>query len=277
MNNYFKQIKILQKKTLNKLMYKNVILITVLFFLVFATGCKDDSSEAEVKILVQNEFNLSMKEDLGAATRTLGLRVKTIKAEFCENTIINVSPNINNDLLYISIQDIPTPDCSSPIFFAAANVVLGVLEPQNYNLKITLKNVINNWGVLEVADDYYEIDMIDSDGILIKENRLYKIPKNTIWGYVAFENINQSVANNFINEVSGVSSARAYQDGYYGYFSVENNDLTILEEDFLHSKTNTFGFDFQGEVNDLETILSSYRSTYPSVEFKIFTSEGEVL
>ena len=258
-------------------MYQNTRLLTVLFLIIFAGGCKDDSVESDVKVLVQKEFDISMWEKLDGDTRKFQLNIKTIKPQFCENTLINVLPTSNEDQLAVSIQDIPAPDCPNPVFYATSNASLGILDIQNYNMEISLKNVIHNRGILEVTDDYYEIGLVDLDGIVIKENRLYKIPKNTIWGYVSFEDIDQAAAYDFMNEVKAICSARTYENGYYGYFSVVDNELSVLGEAFSHPNTKSFGFDFQENVNDLEAIISTYRVDYPNIEFKIFTSRGIVL
>jgi hypothetical protein len=259
-------------------MLKSTNLGALLFLLIFTIGCKDEPTEEEVDVTIDSEFNILLWESLEESSRTFNINVETIKSESCENTLIDVTPFIVGSIVSINIHDIPAPDCPSPTFVADANVEVGTLNSQSYETVISLKDVIENEGTLTVEDDYYELIMNAFDGIVIPENRLYKVPQNTIWGYIASDNSNaDSVVDGFIDELEDVTDSQDYIDGYYGYFSALNNQLTILNQDLLQSSVSTFGFSYQGDNSDLTNILSTYRSQYAGVEFKIFTSKGEEL
>jgi hypothetical protein len=114
------------------------------------------------------------------------------------------------------------------------------------------------------------------DGISIPNSRLYKVPQNTIWGYVSYSSIDaEEQADEFLNELNSIAEAKPFLDGYYGYFSMENDKLTVLTEDFPKVLGKTFGLDYDGGNDELIGILENYRSLYPSLVFKIFTSTGE--
>lgn len=259
-------------------MLKSTILGTTIFLLIFTIGCKDELIVEEVDVTIEDEFKILLWESLEENTRTFNLKVETIKSESCENTLIDVAPSIVGSNISFTIHDIPAPDCPAPIFIANANVEIGSLVSQPYEMIISLKNVIQNKGTLTVENDFYELKMKELNGIVITERRLYKVPQNTIWGYIAFDNSNaDSVADGFISEMDDVADDQDYSDGYYGYFSVENNKLTLLNQNILQSSIRTFGFSYDGDYSDLMTILSTYRSQNSGVEFKIFTSTGEEL
>ena len=138
--------------------------------------------------------------------------------------------------------------------------------------------MVYNYGTLSVADDYYQVEMRNSDGITFPYKRLYRIPQNTIWGYIAYdENSSIPVASSFLNELEVLAVDKNFQDGYYGYFSVLNNNLSILNEDIPFSKQTAFGYEFEGNNDNLIGLLTSFRNNYPGMEFRIFTSKGEVL
>lgn len=259
-------------------MLKSTSIVTIVFLLIFTFGCKDNQIDEEVNVTIDDEFKIFLWEVLEENDRSFNLKVETIKSESCENTLIDVAPSITEENISFTIHDIPEPDCPAPIFIANANVEIGLLNSSSYEVIISLKNVIQNEGTLSVESDYYELKMKELNGIIVPEKRLYKIPQNTIWGYIASDNSNaDSVSDGFIVELDNVSEDQDYTDGYYGYFSVENNYLTILKQNISQGTVRTFGFSYDGDNSELMNILSDYRSQYPDVDFKIFTSKGEEL
>ncbi|MFK7775005.1 MAG: hypothetical protein AB8F94_22890 [Saprospiraceae bacterium] len=259
-------------------MLKNTSIVAIVFFLIFTLGCKDNSIEEDVNVTIDDEFKVLLWESLEENNPTFNIKVETIKSESCENTLIDVAPSIAGNNISFTIHDIPEPDCPAPIFVADANVELGMLDSQSYEMIISLKNVIQNQGTLKVESDYYELKMKELDGIVIPEKRLYKVPQNTIWGYIASDNSDaDSVSDGFITELTDVTEDQDYIDGYYGYFSAENNDLTILKQNIAYNSVRTFGLSYDGNTADLIDILNSFRSQHANVEFKIFTSKGEEL
>lgn len=260
-------------------MLKSTNIGAIVFFLIFIVGCKPDPVVEDVNITIEDEFKILLWESLEGNDRSFYINVETIKSESCENTLIDVAPSIVGNDISITIHDIPEPDCPAPIFIADVNVEFGTLDfSQSYETIISLKNVIQNQGTLKVESDYYELKMKELNGIVIPEKRLYKVPQNTIWGYIASDNSNaDSVSDGFITELNDVTDPQDYLDGYYGYFSTENNELTILKRNISQGSVRTFGFSYDGDTTDLMDILSNYRSQFANTEFKIFTSKGEEL
>lgn len=258
-------------------MYRIAILGMLLMFL-FTVGCKDNSVVEEPNVSVKKEFRIIPWEVLDGNNRAFQINIETILTESCENTVIDVLPSFGNNDISLSIRNIPTPDCIAPIFPATSKNMIGDLQLPNYDIEISLKDVIHNNGELFVEEEYYEIKMENLDGIVIPDTRLYKVPENTIWGYVAYsENTHETIANDFVDEIESVTTTKDFEDGFYGYFSIENSKPTILNEDITHSIDNAFGLSFSGDNVLLTDILSNYRTQHPDLVFKIFTSKGEEL
>jgi len=259
-------------------MKKCAVLGIIFLFTIFNFACKDDPQDDDPNINIEKEFKILPWETLSSSDRSFHLNIETIQPKSCENSQIDFTPtNIGNQISLI-IKDIPEPDCPAPFFSANANYELGSLSPIEYSLQISLKDLVHNEGSLIVTDEYYEIAMENLDGIIIPNTKLYKVPEAMIWGYVSYSSANEAVySEGFIDEVKGISENEEFQNGYYGYFSIENNSLNILNEDLPKLFNPTFGFKFQDEISQLETILADYRSLYPNIDFKIFTSTGEAL
>ena len=259
-------------------MNKCAILGAMILFMILNFGCKDDPTDEGFNVNIEKEFKILPWENLESNTRTFHLNVETIQSQSCENSIIDLTPTAVGSQINLTIRDIPAPDCPAPIFPAKANFEVGDLNLPEYKLQISLKDLVHNIGDLMVTEEYYDIQMIDLDGIIIPNQRLYKVPTETIWGFASFaSNDEQSFVDEFMNEVNDISEGREYQDGYYGYFSAEDNSLTIHNENMMKQFIQTFGRSFQNDVTELQTILTNYRTLYPNIDFKIFTSKGEVL
>ena len=259
-------------------MNKIAVLGAMMLFVVLNFGCKDDPTDEGLNINIEEEFKILLWENLASNDRTFHLNVETIQSQSCENSLIDLTPTAVGSQINLTIKDIPAPDCPAPIFPAKANFEVGNLNLPEYKLQISLKDLVHNIGDLMVTDEYYDIQMADLNGIIIPNQRLYKVPTETIWGFASYATSDeQTYVDEFAAEVNGISEGKDYQDGYYGYFSVENNSLTIHNEDISNQFTQTFGRSFQNDISDLETVLTKYRTLYPNIDFKIFTSKGEVL
>ena len=259
-------------------MLKSTSIVAIIFLIVFIIGCKEELIMEQVNITIDDEFKILLWESLEGNNRSFNLNVETIKSESCENTLIDVAPSVVGNSISFTIHDIPQPDCPAPIFIADANVEVGILDSQSYDMIISLKNVIQNEGTLNVESDYYELKMKELDGIIVPEKRLYKVPQNTIWGYIATDNSNaDSVSDEFLTALIEVTDEQNYIDGYYGYFSVENNNLSTFQQSISQGSVRMFGYSYTGDTTDLKDILSNFRSQYANTEFKIFTSKGEEL
>ncbi|MEM6967078.1 MAG: hypothetical protein AAF573_20110, partial [Bacteroidota bacterium] len=257
---------------------KSIISSVVLIFILSIVGCKSDPNENEPNVSIEDEFMILLWENLSPSGTSFNLNIKTIESQSCENTLIDVVPSVFANNIAVTIHDIPTPDCSDAVFPATAEIILGNIAEENYNVQVSLKNVVNNEGIMIVTPDYYEIEMGQLNGIVMPEQRLYKIPNNTIWGYIAYSEDSLNVVTDaFVAGLADVADPRTYTDGYYGYFSVDNNELTILNNSSTLAVAKTFGFDYSGDTTHLMSMLFDYRSQYPEMEFKIFTSAGEEL
>lgn len=259
-------------------MNKYAIFGAMILLMVFNIGCKDDPQDNDRDINIENEFKILLWETLNANSRDFHLNIETIQSQSCENSLIDLSSIAVGSTITLTIRDIPEPDCPAPIFPAKANFEVGNLTLTDYSLQVSLKDLVHNLGNLMVTDEYYHIQMRDLDGITFPNTRLYKVPTETIWGYASYSNVDaEDFVNEFIDEVKNISEVQDYEDGYYGYFSVENNSLSIINEILPKQFNQTFGLSFQNDVSELEAILTNYRTLYPNIDFKIFTSKGEVL
>ena len=255
---------------------KNSAILSFFICILLLGSCKDDPVVGPVDINIEDEFNVLLWENLDNNNRTFNINLETILANSCENAEIEYTQFNQSQGIFLTVNDIINDHCTLGSFPAKASVSVGALTNTNYDVDINLKNVIPNTGNLTVTNDYYEISIDNPNGIIIPNNRLYKVPENTIWGYVAYEDAAGEIPyDNFIGELNNLTTSSFATKGYYGYFEIkENNEVQILQS-LAQNHVQHFIFKFNGESNDLENLKTTYQTNFPNMEFKIYTSKGE--
>lgn len=254
----------------------NSAILSCFIFLFFLASCNPDPVTGPVNIDVDDEFNVLLWEKLNPDDRTFHLNIETILANSCEDAEIEYTQVNQSQGIFLTVNDIINDHCAVGSFPAKANVDVGSLSSTDYDVDINLKNVVPNTGKLTVTDLYYEINIEEPNGIVIPNNRLYKVPENAIWGYVAYEDATGEVPyDNFIGDLNNITTSFFATKGYYGYFEITENNSIEIPHDLPHSFVQPFIYNFNGESNDLENLINTYQTNYPNMEFKILTSKGE--
>ena len=254
-----------------------------LFFLVVAfSNCKKTELNPSVIINVEDDFYIDIFENLD--DKVFHITVKSIQQQDCQNALIDYSLDTSDeDQIVISINDIIEPETCIPGNAPAfVSIPIENVEERSYNIQINLKDVINNKGSLTISNTDYFLGMNTENGIELLHKILYKIPKNTIWGYVGYEEENgKTTAESFIKEIEDISTNMnidgGYDIGYYGYFNIledRNFSLSSEPEDKFHT---SFIFSFDGASQEITAIIDSYCNSNPGINFIVFNEEGEEL
>ena len=254
----------------------NSAILSFFFCILLLGSCKTDPVVGPVNIDIEDEFNVLLWEKLGDNERTFFVNLETILANSCEDAEIEYTQINQSQGIFLTVNDIINDHCALGSFPAKANVDVGPLANTDYDVDINLKNVIPNTGKLTVTNDYYEINIDEPNGILIPNNRLYKVPENTIWGYVAYEDATGEVPHDdFIGELNNITTSFFATKGWYGYFEIKENNNVQVAHDLAHNYVQPFIYRYNGESNDLENLSNTFQANYPNMAFKIFTSKGE--
>ena len=253
-------------------------LLNIFTLIILFGSCTKDPVVGPVNIDIEDEFNVLLWESLSENERAFNLNIETILSNSCENAEIEYTQYSQPEGIFVTVKDIINDHCTAGTFPAKANVPIGVLTVDEYDLDINLKNVIPNKGKLLVTNDYYEITISDPNGIIIPNNRLYKIPENSIWGYVAYEDASGEVPHdNFMAELNDVTNSISPTPGNYGYFNIEQNNSILLSDNLSQLHIKPFIFKYDGTDNQLENLRATYNSSnFPGMAFKIYTSTGKV-
>lgn len=228
---------------------------------------------------VDDEFYLDIWEHLTPEGRYLEFRLRTIANEACLNASIDYEFQQTNRELSISINEIVREEgCIAGEAPAKADIrAYSPLPGGFYPLFVDLREKVTSEGQLVITSEAYNINLEDGGGIVLLRPELRRIPDETIWGYISYEDEGlKQAADEFQARLQAISKARALQEGYYGYFIVNNKGVLNFTGNAAPNDARTFTYWFDGEESALLGLLEEYRSIYGEVlEIKLFNTLGE--
>lgn len=260
---------------------RNFLFMTFFGSLVISFGsCKISPDNKDVVVKVEPEFVLGMYEELDQV-RNFNLTFSSIDSQSCSTNLIDYTASRNGKSVLLSINEIvEIENCQTGEGIVVGAASYNFLPIGIYELQLNLKNTISSTGILNVANDRYTLDIEDGFGFLVEAATLMRVPPATVWGYVAYkDNQHLEAANNFLEELNAKTGSLQLSSGDYGYFRVGDNDKLSLNKAPDYNNFKTFYRISSGQISELEELLESFRAQFldGSMEFKIFTWQGEVL
>jgi len=254
---------------------KHLLALSLLLLLL---GCQQDlpSEPENIVIDIPIDFNIGMWENLDEGQRSLSFLIETTKSSYCEEASISYSLDPDRNIVKFSLNSIEPESCEGS-HTANSNILIGALENQSYNLQINLKEEIINIGTLEVGSSHYTIKHMDNPlGFRLNETRLERVPENTIWGYVTYEESQTSNAvADFFNALKIIATDREYNDGYYGHFNIEAGNQISFNHEIPGNYVEAFIYYYDGNNETIKTLLDAYRNNIDDLELKVFNHLGQ--
>ena len=244
---------------------KNNITIWGLSLLIILLG-NCDIRELEEPIIIadlDDEFELTLWEELSPTNRSLSLLIETIKDEPCRNSEIVNSVFRSGSSFNVTLQDITTPtDCQTGIGPATARINLGFINPGVYNLDISLKNTVINEGQLSIRANRYLIQMKTENGIKFIRSELNAVPDSLYWGYVAYDSASlKTEAEEVMSQLGTFGDVVALANGDYGYFSVSQQKVSSILDQPANVYVLPFGWTKKAsnaiQIADMERMKAS--------------------
>ena len=248
----------------------------VVFVLV---GCKLESLQDPIIVTnVEKEFYINLWEELYPNTRNLRIDLQSIKNQDCLNYTIDYKWEAAANQFDLSINDITPPaDCLPGIGPAAAKIGVGDLENQFFKMKIGLGETVVNEGQLLVNGESYTLQMDTEEGIIIPEKVLRRVPNNSVWGFVAYQNsADQSTASALLGELRTFGNPISLTEGKYGYFSFLDNKLLVSGAPET-GQVSSFIIEYEGDQKAIKEVVDNFRANHAgSVSISVLTSTGEI-
>lgn len=261
--------------------------LVVLSLILSLSYCsKEDADDQNVIVNIEDDFYIDLWEDLEADGREFFILVETINHQTCSNYELEYNVSSSNLTTYqritLALTDLTPPaDCIDVIAPAKAKIPIGSLAPGSYNFRINLKDAIVNNGQLVVSEEEYKLEMITDNGFELKRSELKRIPNQTIWGFVAYDDFSdQAAADDFIqvlsemNSIVDIDNREGYSAGYYGYFSLAQQELELLNEDIAERYTIPFIFSHEEDLTSVMEHIDATCSDSPTLNIKLYTDKG---
>ncbi len=255
-----------------------VLLLLAGTMLLFSSCDIDPVAPSETSIVnVEDDFKINFFETLRETKvdRIFTLGLESIELFNCENYTIQYATALGGGVSAISINDIIEPsDCIEGEGPAIAFPQLAHLKEGVHDFKIILKNSVENEGTISITADKIAIEMASTDGLSFDYTEMLRIPENTIWGYYAYEDDAQDIAEKFETELKSIATEFLYTKGFYGQFSVDDNAELNLDVTPSYANMRKFFLSYEDNDNRLQNFISA-QSALQNFEIKVFTSSGK--
>ncbi len=257
-----------------------VVFVFLSLALVFSSCKLENLNDPIIVPLIDKEFSLDLWQALGTNTPSnLELKMYTIENENCLNTEILSNYNRTGRNISLTLYDILDPEvCDPGPAPATGSQSVADASPDVYALTIELQDVVSNGGTLTVTDEVYQVVMEEESGISWLHTELRRIPRNALWGYLAYTNAEEeSRIASFVEEINNLGSELPLVNGYYGYFSVTNTgDITELKD---APTTNEFAIimvKYAGEISQIDQKVNDFLETpgNEAIELVLLDSNG---
>ncbi len=257
----------------------NTIRWMLVGIVVFAlVGCKLESLQDPIIVTnIEKEFYINLWEELYPNSRNLRIDLQSIKNQDCLNYSIDYKWNAASNQFDLAINDIVSPmDCLPGLGPANAIIDVGDLENQFFKMNIGLGETVVNEGQLLVNSESYTLQMDTEEGIIIPEKVLRRVPNNSVWGFVAYQNSQDlPIASDLLGQLNTFGNPLTLTEGKYGYFSFLDSKLLVSGAPAT-GQVSSFIIEYEGEQKAIQEVVDNFRASHAgSVTLKVFTSSGD--
>jgi len=250
----------------------------LLLFLFFLSSCELAKVGDPIVVPdVEDEFYIDWRENLTENQRSLNLTIRTIKEEQCPDASIAYDLIRFNLGYRISLNEITANNnCDNKDKPALVEIPLGRVSQGVYQLHIDLKNSVNNEGSLQANEDFYALNMRSEDGIKVLDDVLYKIPQNTVWGYINYKEAgNEASAKELLDELEAMSQENSFSPGYYGHFRIGSTGQVAMPGQPISSRLKTFVFVIPDKREEIIQLADRYRDQFgETIQLNLYDDKG---
>ncbi len=230
----------------------------------------DDNSEKNLA-LADSRIHLRMVEDFTLSPRTFQLHCVTEKIYPCVNFPIVARSRQSSKSIDISFEGVIETDiCLTAIGPATTTIDLGALSEGAYALNLRNGGVTQT-GTLVVEAGSYTVVFDESDSFAFADKRLNRIPEQTIWGYVGYDQQEE-----FLTLLKGLGAEeKNFSPGDYREFQIDENGKRIQSSG--PERNHYFVFRYAGDPAAIDAMMRRYAEKYRGqyVYTAVYTDRGE--
>jgi hypothetical protein len=253
-------------------------IFTGMLLTLFMVGCKKDMDSASgTEVKVKKEFNIQLWEKLTPAGGELQMIVNSIEPQPCPNTHLDYYVSIIDNKVTVTLKSFTVPtNCTGIAVYTTDTLSIGHLSNGAYKLAINLKDAVLNNGSLLVNSNLYVVDLQSENGIAVGSKQLFRIPENTLWGYVNYESSGTNKAQYFVDSLRTICQPILLPNGQYGHFDVVNEALRMPAKiQYARPIATTFFFKYDATEDKLNKLIQYFKLNSNILNIKIFSQTGK--
>jgi hypothetical protein len=254
-------------------MRKNVYTISLITFLALMGCSKSDNKKI---IEIEKEFTFQPWQTLSETGSEFSLVAQTLKKQDCGGAKVNIIQQNDGKNLSIKINGITNPSvCGTQPEIASDTIKFTGLAKGLYNFKIILKDAIVNEGSLTVEDNRYSFNMFNLYGIEVPQTDIMRVPKGLIWGYVNYEQNQESQYTKFETKLKKIATVQTdIAKGDYGFFVIgDQSNFNVKATINTKGVTKHLLYFLNSNNLALKDLVDEFRAS--TFEVKFFTSDGK--
>ncbi len=238
--------------------YTFIVGIIISLFVMFA-GC--DKSE-DLSPLPE-KFIFSLSEKFYPDSSQIIIKVRSEEEYSCMNFEIIYSKDKSGESNVVVFEGITNHGyCATAIGPAKTNITIANGEDTGIKTFDFTADDDHDFFEFSILQDYVTMNLLGtkSGRIEFEHEKMFRLSKNTFWGYTENLTKSDSLHNAFMDDLLelGVEIIEP-QDGYYGFFTVEGGELYFdKEEKTSEDNIIPFVFLYEGSLNDICEVADLY-------------------
>ncbi|MCH7691304.1 MAG: hypothetical protein IIA17_09710 [candidate division Zixibacteria bacterium] len=252
-------------------------------WVIVSLGC-DNTSEVIVGPggdSINTVINLEVFENTNAGLTNLELRCQTDSIFGCINYMIDFDLTVTSDTVALKFIKIVKPNIFQTALGPATAIVnLGTPANIAYKFPLTV-NSLTLPAQLILTDSTIEITGGDSIWTDVVRPVLYRVPANTIWGEVGYNDplLRDSALTFFDSLASLGATPDTLSTGHYGYFFIDSSSaidsILGLGPSIGTDSVFSYIYDYTIDTTALSNLVQAYQNQAGNlVKVNINTSDG---
>ncbi|MBS4012161.1 MAG: hypothetical protein KGZ97_00175 [Bacteroidetes bacterium] len=239
---------------------KSIFAGIIASFLILIFSCDKDETLSQLP----EKFTFSLSEKFHPDSSQIVIKITSLEEYPCSNFEIIYSLSQSNNKSIVEFLGITNHGfCMTANGTAKATIDLcNGSQLKQYLFEFQTNEDLDaiNFNVFE---DYADMTITNSSGrISLLHEKLFRLHRNTFWGYTAKknENVSDQIHNQLFDEIIGLGAeALELSDGYYGFFTVEDGLIIFSQDKSVDIENFTpMVFLYNGSLNDICEIAGDF-------------------
>ena len=249
-----------------KIFYFACFVLTIGF-----VSCSEDlETHSVINVGEQYEIQLNqtLSEDGGLPT----LDITTLEPQMCTNTHISLQTIISEQKIKIFLNDLFVEGECIPGNHIISEEVLLETQKQAIPFEISLKNAIDNKGMLHSGAEEFELVLNQFDGLKISKTHINRVQPGMLWGSYSISDDNSS--DQLTQYIHDLNNGTAHLKGDYGLFYLAQDDAVNIynsnyEVSFLISTNEAF--------HKIKSRIQEFKDLDSSLNFEATNYNGSTI